>query len=251
MKFVVAGKSDVGQARKNNEDNFGVDEKLGLCVVCDGLGGHASGEVASKMAVDLILAHVRASSRGGDAPPSTKELVEAVKLANEAIREAAEHYPQDAGMGTTVVAAWLAKDQAMVAHVGDSRLYRMRGGALEQKTADHSLVAEQVRKGVLTPAQAEVATNKNILTRALGMPEGAQVDAQLVDLKGGDALLLCSDGLYNMLDDDQIQAVLMEYADPKAACDRLVEMANTAGGRDNITVVVARIEEARGWRRFF
>lgn len=248
MEF--AASTDKGRVRANNEDNFAVASDLNLFVLSDGMGGYASGEVASKIAVDTVIHHFREaetdpslSFHGSPHPgasESARRLASAVSLANTAIRAAAEKDEARRGMGATVVALAFHENRVSIAHVGDSRAYRLRHGSLEQLTDDHSFVADQVRNGRMTRTEAEQSKLQNILLRALGPEPEVLVDLGEEIVLDGDVFLLCSDGLSKELSDAQISAVLEEVEDPHAAAARLIRMANDAGGEDNITVVVVR-----------
>jgi serine/threonine protein phosphatase PrpC len=239
LEYEAAGASDQGRTRKSNEDFYGLnlDNRQGACnfVVCDGMGGAAAGEIASRMAVEAML---HALSQG----PLTREtLQQAVDVANHSVHRSAELDPARAGMGTTLVAMATRGDHAWVAHVGDSRCYRFRDRRLEQLTHDHSLVDEQVRLGQLTPAQAETSPMRNVITRAVGTQD--EVDADVIEfaVSPGDLYLLASDGLMREVDDEQIEEILLAYSgDLEDTCAQLIEAANEAGGRDNITCLLAR-----------
>jgi PPM family protein phosphatase len=248
MEF--AASSDKGRIRANNEDNFAVASDLNLFVLSDGMGGYASGEVASKIAVDTVVGHVREAESNlslsfygtphhGASQPA-RRLASAISLANSEIRAAAEKDQARRGMGATIVALILHENRVSIAHVGDSRAYRLRHGSLEQLTDDHSFVADQVRHGRMTQAEAEQSKLQNVLMRALGPEPEVLVDLSEEIVLDGDLFLLCSDGLTKELTDTQISAVLDEVEDPQAAAARLIRLANDAGGEDNITVVVVR-----------
>jgi len=254
MNIAVGAKTDVGLKRPHNEDYLCVDPEVGLFVVCDGLGGRNAGEVASRLAVEVIQKHVREAQRNANLPmvgaydrqfsPSTNRLASAIRLANQAICDAATDQPDQEGMGTTVVSAILNGQTLSVAHVGDSRLYLIRGDTIEPLTADHSLVAEQVRSGMLTEEEAERSPQKNIITRALGIDAAVDVELDEVPLMQGDQLLLCSDGLTRDVKPAEILATVRQEKDPQAAAERLVELANAAGGLDNTTVILVSIQHA-------
>lgn len=242
--------SDKGRVRSNNEDSFAVAPDLNLFVLSDGMGGYASGEVASQIAVETIVNHVREAGtkaplrfHGAPHPGASgpaRRLASAISLANSAIRDAAEKNESRRGMGATLVAMIFNENRVSIAHVGDSRAYRLRHGSLEQLTDDHSFVADQVRQGRMTQIEAEKSKLQNVLTRALGPEPEVLVDLSEEVVVDGDVFLLCSDGLSKELSDAQISGVLDEFEDPQAAAGRLVRMANDAGGEDNITVVVVR-----------
>lgn len=238
LRYDLAGRTDRGCVRANNEDSLAVELSLGLLVVADGMGGHNSGEVASRLAVEAVVGCVRGRREGRAS--GNPALEGCVQEANALIYERARAFARDKGMGTTVVAVLLGRDSAAVAHVGDSRLYLLRGGRLETLTEDHSLAMEQMRRGALAPEAVEDSGLQNILTRALGTQPRVVVDAREQPLLPGDALLLCTDGLNKMLSDDRIAALLGRAPDASSACDGLVEEARRAGGVDNVTVAVAR-----------
>ncbi|MBI4376294.1 MAG: Stp1/IreP family PP2C-type Ser/Thr phosphatase [Elusimicrobia bacterium] len=255
--FEVAGGTDPGCVRRNNEDNFAIDEELGLMVVADGMGGHNSGEVASSLATSTIVEMARrmlggekimipeASAGDSGLSPRARLLKYLVRSANTMIYEKGRAFPRDAGMGTTVVAALAEPDSLIVAHVGDSRLYLLRQGQLNALTEDHSLVGDQVRKGLITSEQASKSDFQNILTRALGVEKEVEIDVSEHPLLPGDVLLLASDGLTKMVDDAELGRTISR-GDVRGAVETLIGKARTAGGVDNITVVVARVPESRG-----
>jgi protein phosphatase len=229
MRFAVGATSDVGRERPANEDSVLVDHEDRLYAVADGMGGHRAGEVASATAIDAL------KSAFADGAP----LDRAVAEANAAVFDKASANLDMRGMGTTLTAAALLDDhRVLLGHVGDSRAYLMRDGAVTQITEDHSLVEQLVREGRLSPEEAASHPQKAIITRALGIDPEVEVDTYPVDLLPGDRILLCSDGLTNMLADTTIAGVLRRQPDPQEAADMLVALANEAGGDDNITVVV-------------
>jgi serine/threonine protein phosphatase PrpC len=246
----ASARTHIGRVRKNNEDAFRIEPELDLYVLSDGMGGQAHGEVASAMAIETILDHCRESRNDpditlfGNSRPDlcerTNRLMSAVRMANRKIFDAATHNPAQDGMGATVVAVWLDDRRMSIVHVGDSRAYLLRGGSLEQLTADHSLVAEHVRRGTMTRQEAENSQLQNILIRALGTQDLVEVDADEQMLVEGDAVLLCSDGLTHMVSDPEIASILATAESAQAATDRLIELANENGGQDNVTVIVIR-----------
>jgi serine/threonine protein phosphatase PrpC len=251
LNFKVHGQSDVGKKRQNNEDNFGIDKELGLFIVADGMGGHAAGEVASRMAIELVMDYIRRTV-GSDEPYLTgfntkysragNRLCSAVILANQVISDSAASRPEWQGMGTTLVAAWLGDpdhSRLSIAHVGDSRAYLLRHGQFRQLTTDHSLVEEQIKEGLLTREEAQNSLNRNMITRALGYRERVVPDIIEPKLEPGDKLLLCSDGLTTMLSDQEIQQIVMLNANLATASRQLINGANDKGGRDNITLIMA------------
>lgn len=255
-RIEIAGKTDPGCVRPNNEDALCVLEDLGLLVVCDGMGGHSSGEVASGIATQTVREFAQKMlggptqmlPEGGNATltPRGRQLEYFVKTANTMIFEKAKAFPQDHGMGTTIVASLVDEKSVTVAHVGDSRLYLWRGGRLQALTEDHSLVMDQVKRGLLTAEEAEKSSIQNILTRALGTEPEVVVDVEEHPLLPGDVLLLCSDGLTKMMTDAEVSKVLGQNAPMQALVDGLIERSRAAGGVDNITVVAARIPSREG-----
>jgi protein phosphatase len=231
-----AVRTDTGRQRNANEDSYLT--RTPLFVVADGMGGAQAGEVASKAAVESFAGEIPA------APPE-RVLEETIEGANRTIHELARKDPSLAGMGTTTTAAIvnLEAEEVAIGHVGDSRAYRLRGGRFEQLTRDHSLVEEMRRKGQITDAQAEDHPQRSIITRALGPEPEVQVDVQTVPTQDGDVFLICSDGLTTMLDDEQIGRILARATSLDAAVRALIDEANRAGGRDNITVVTFRVED--------
>jgi serine/threonine protein phosphatase PrpC len=245
------GVSDVGLVRTNNEDSFRILEPLNLFVLSDGMGGEAHGEIASALAVETIVKYCldgkddSGSTLHGQADRNwsekTKRLESAVHLANDRICQSAQQHPEQRGMGATLTAAWIDGAKLSIAHVGDSRAYLLRAGNLQQLTADHSLVAEQVRRGILTPVEAEKSEMQSVLLRALGAQPDIEVDAEEHTLFPRDIILLCSDGLTRMVTDPEIAGTLQSETDPEKAARRLVDLANEGGGQDNVTVIVARM----------
>jgi len=258
VEIVSGGVSDVGQVRTNNEDSYQILSSLNLFVLSDGMGGEAHGEVASALAVETIVKYctedrIDAGATlidGAEAHWSekTKQLQRAVRQANFNIYESARNNPAQRGMGATVTAAWVNEGMLSVAHVGDSRAYLLRTGNLQQLTSDHSLVAEQVRRGIITPQQAEESEMQSVLLRALGAHEDVEVDVDEVGTYPGDVLLLCSDGLTRMVTEPEIAGALQAEVDPRSAAQKLVDLANENGGLDNVTVIVVRFqEESKSW----
>jgi serine/threonine protein phosphatase PrpC len=254
MDMTYGAKSDVGRKRSHNEDRFCADPHLGLYVVCDGMGGHKAGEVASRLAVEVIEKHVRDAHEnpalpliGYDDPAfsqQTNRLASAIRLANHIIYCEAQTQSHYAGMGTTVVSAVLSGQVLSIAHVGDSRMYLIRGDTIQPLTADHSLVAEQVREGLLTGEEAERSPRKNVVTRALGVEVTVDVELCEVPVMSGDILMLCSDGLTRGVKAEDILHAVRSEEDSQAVSERLVQMANAAGGEDNTTVVVVSVPES-------
>jgi serine/threonine protein phosphatase PrpC len=227
--------SDLGRQRQGNEDNYFV--RAPLFVVADGMGGAQAGEVASEMAVESFEKSLP------DGPPVGEALAEVIRDANRRIHERSHSDEQFAGMGTTVTAAYVGESDVTVAHVGDSRAYLWRGGELTRLTRDHSLVGELVARGKLTEEQAEAHPQRNVITRALGAEPQVEVDVEVFGARDGDVFLLCSDGLTGMIQEPGAQRVLEGMSGLEQAGRELIAAANAAGGRDNITVVLFRLEE--------
>ena len=241
MKIAAHARTDVGRWRPANEDAHIVLDRARVFAVADGMGGHAAGEIASRIAVDVIAS--LAQSPAGDVATLEQQLTTAVDRANHAIAQAAEATPDHAGMGTTLTVLGFTQDGSAgaFAHVGDSRLYRLRSEKLEQITRDHTWVQEQVSQGNLTADQARAHPLSSMLSRALGTKDELEIDGGPIQPAAGDIYLLCSDGLTNMLTDAMITHILVENQEPRTAAETLVERANQQGGRDNITAVVVRI----------
>jgi len=245
----VAGKTDVGCVRTNNEDNFGFDSRHGIFVVCDGMGGQAAGEVASKMGVDILLDYFRnrhsdatkQSLNGQNGSSGAQSLANAIQLANKTIFQAGQQHNGRNGMGSTIVAALVRGNSLAIANVGDSRIYLVRHGTIQQLTQDHSLVMEQVRRGYITLEQAQQSEMQNIILRALGSEEVVEADIEDFVAIPGDILLMASDGLTRYVQDDEILRIVQGPRDLKQACGELVNAARDRGGDDNITCLLVRI----------
>jgi len=258
VRIASGGVSDVGRVRTNNEDCYKIVQPLNLFVLSDGMGGEVHGEIASAMAVETVVKHCRDADSNpaaqviGAVQPywsaRTKHLATAVHLANRTIFKAAEKNPDHRGMGATLTAAWIDGAKLSIAHVGDSRAYLLRSGSLLQLTRDHSLVAEQVRRGILTVAEAEESNMQSVLLRALGAQAAIEVDAEEHILFPRDVLLLCSDGLTRLVTEPEVAGTLQAETDPARAAEKLVALANERGGADNITVLTVRLEkDSKGW----
>lgn len=244
MSARSAGLSDVGRCRERNQDQFLIDARVGLYAVADGMGGHAAGEVASRLAVEALAALAAdAGSLTLDDSKSAAELLRAaLREGHRRICHSVVEHEAWRGMGTTVVALLHLKTRVIIAHVGDSRAYLWRNARLERLTSDHSWVNEQVQLGLLTDEEAQRHPWRNIITRALGNQPDVEVDVTERPVLGEDLFLLCSDGLNSMLADDEIAAALADHAtDPASACRELVARANARGGEDNITVIVLKV----------
>lgn len=230
-----------------------VDPLLGLYVVCDGMGGGNAGEIASTLAVEAIHGHMTEAARNADLPligpcdttvsAPANRLASAIRAANDAIHRESWSRPDYAGMGTTVIAALLDGDVLAIAHVGDSRLYLVRNGTIQALTTDHSWVAEQILKGLITEEEAERSPQRNIVTKALGVESSVDVELTEVPIKSGDMLLLCSDGLTRGVQPNNILHILSGSEALSTMSDRLIVMANEAGGDDNTTVVVVALRD--------
>ena len=248
MDFEFFSQTDTGRVRTNNEDSIALDPSGGVAVLADGMGGYAAGEVASGMACDFIKSElsrwlIEASSNASDG--DVKRAMDiCVDNANRAIYSAANSNPTYAGMGTTLVLGVFRSGRLLLGHIGDSRGYRLRDGMLQQITKDHSLLQEQIDAGILTPEQAQYAANKNLVTRALGVEDLVLMETHLHDVLSGDIYLMCSDGLSDMLRDEEIAAVMAAHTSLPEMGEALVAAANDAGGRDNIAVVLVRAEGA-------
>lgn len=251
QRIRFAGKTDIGQMRALNEDNLLVPSEMALGVVSDGMGGHACGEVASELTVETIDEYYK---RTQDDVPSTwplrmpqMELEQdriraAIKLANSRIFETAAAEADKKGMGCTVDAVYFAQERAYIGHVGDSRVYRIRHGQLEQITEDHSLLNDYKRMKEMSGDEVQNFPHKNVVVRALGLAEQVRVDVLVEEAMLGDLYLLCSDGLTDMLTDEEILAIVEKYERLDSACGKLIEAANEAGGKDNITALLVRVE---------
>jgi PPM family protein phosphatase len=255
-------KSDIGRRRLHNEDCFAAEDSLGLYVVCDGMGGGNAGEVASRMAIETIVAHVRSAAEGQriektlpDDPNftrATNELTQAIRGANAAVFRESWEQPMYAGMGTTVAAIRVSGHSLSIAHVGDSRVYLVRDGDIQPLTVDHSWVAEQVAQGYMTEQEAERSPRRNIVTRALGVESSVDIDVAEMPVFAGDLLLLCSDGLTRGVGRGDIHRILTQDGDLDEKTDRLIALANEAGGDDNITVMLVTVKtetRTRLWQR--
>lgn len=241
MYVTCAARSDVGLIRSGNEDSHLVSPDHGLFIVADGMGGHAAGEVASGMAVERIRDAL--GSLKGASPESVMErLLAAIRGANEAIYQRTLTEREKRGMGTTATVLVLIPDRYVVAHVGDSRAYLLRGGVLHQLTKDHSYVQEQVDEGRLTPEQARTHPYSNVITRCLGASWQLDPDVFAGAVEAGDLFLLTSDGLTGMIEDETLAAILQTDGTPERWVDRMVVEANRRGGLDNITAIVVRVE---------
>ncbi|MEM9070983.1 MAG: Stp1/IreP family PP2C-type Ser/Thr phosphatase [Myxococcota bacterium] len=245
-----AGLTDIGRRRQVNEDAFFFDDTLGLYVVADGMGGHAAGEVASAEAVDTVHGMVRrgepALDRLTQGDTSDDALRHAIRVLESAVQAAtymvfgiAQHNPDRQGMGTTLSALAICGKFAITAQVGDSRIYLIRDGKASLLTEDHTLVAWQLKQGIITEEEAAVSPHRNVITRAVGSRDYVQVDTKFFECQSADSFLLCSDGLHGYVKDDEIAGIV--DLGPEVATEKLIQMANQRGGRDNITAVVVKV----------
>jgi protein phosphatase len=258
LQIFSGGATHVGMVRTNNEDCYRIVPSLNLFVLADGMGGEAHGEVASALAVETVVKHCLEGEEKPDTQllgearpeltPKSRRLLSAAHLANQRVYESAVEHPEQQGMGATLTIAWIDGEHLSIAHVGDSRVYLLRTGQLQQLTSDHSLVAEQVRRGILTASEAEQSNLQSVLLRALGTQPTVDVDIEQVGLFPGDVLLLCSDGLTRMVTEPEIAGTLQAEPHPERAAAKLVEHANESGGIDNVSVIVVSIKpEPKGW----
>ena len=261
----IAGRSNTGLVRSNNEDKIGEDQEIGLVVLADGMGGYKGGEVASRLAVNTILDELRSEIpklSPGEIDEQTgysRESLAArrsVVKANETIFSVSSSEPQYRGMGTTLVMGIFYDNQITVAHVGDSRMYRFRDGKLQQITVDHTLLQELVDRGFYTQEEANSSLNKNLVTRALGIEGSIAVDIKEDLAMPGDIYILCSDGLTDMVDDQEIHATVQTFKDNlDQLADKLIEIANENGGRDNVSVLLAKPNQEfpskKDWKKKF
>jgi PPM family protein phosphatase len=242
VELRVGARSDVGMIRSGNEDNFfaEADERRGVFVVADGMGGHAAGEVASEMAVQIVARNLLPLTTVLDRA-SSERLAQAMKDANRAIYDRMLAEVDKQGMGTTASVLVLSDNQFLIGQIGDSRIYLLRDGALTQLTKDHSYVQEQVDAGLLTPEQARYHPYSNVITRCVGASESVEADIYEGEMKPGDVFLLASDGLTGMVDDRRLQAMLLARSGPGRIVDALIAEANGRGGLDNITAIVVQV----------
>jgi protein phosphatase len=256
-----ASQTDPGRVRDHNEDCIESRPEIGLFVLADGMGGYNAGEVASGMATSLIADGLQEAWRARDVDRLGREeakalserlMREQIARANNAIFTTSQNNPECAGMGTTLVVCLFYDNFVTVAHIGDSRLYRLRGDTMEQVTRDHSLLQEQLDSGLITPEEAKLSQNKNLVTRALGIDPTADPEIHVYETRADDTYLLCSDGLSDMVDDEEIRLTLITLkTNPSLTVQQLVQAANDNGGRDNISAMLTRVIEPfgvpRGW----
>jgi PPM family protein phosphatase len=244
--------TDVGLRRDKNEDAVASDLSIGLLLLADGMGGYKAGEVASEIAVLMIAAEIteamhnksRLNKVESSLLPASQMLIDAVEKTNAVIYQISLDQPQCAGMGTTFVTGIFTDNKLIVGHIGDSRMYRLRGDKLVQLTEDHSVIQEQINAGLLTKAQAKLSNQKNLVTRALGIDPEVELDLQELDVEVDDVYLLCSDGLSDLVDDKEIAKTLLDAnGNITHAASKLIQLANENGGTDNISVVIAIIRK--------
>ncbi|MCH8256507.1 MAG: Stp1/IreP family PP2C-type Ser/Thr phosphatase [Proteobacteria bacterium] len=253
-KLQFVARTDVGQVRDHNEDFITENESMGFAVLADGMGGLNAGEVASSMAVHLLidalaeyrngssLVAAEINSLDSDLPAESQVLRKLVEKANDSLFHVSQTQPQCQGMGTTVVAAYYHNDKVSVAHIGDSRMYRFRAGVLEQITKDHSFVQELIDKGLLTKEEARASNKKNVVTRVLGVAPVVEVEVHEHEVEEGDVYLMCSDGLHDLVTDHDIENSLIELSSNlNELAGHLVNLANVSGGKDNISIVLTRV----------
>lgn len=257
----IASQTDPGMVRSHNEDSVTHDTAHGLVILADGMGGYNAGEVASGIAVSMLAAELKQAldrndptrlDAGAAEQASVKLLDEHVRRANGSIHQAAQSQPQYAGMGTTLVMASFYNNRVSVAHIGDSRMYRLRAEALQQITRDHSLLQEQIDSGMITKEEARLSQNKNLVTRAMGIDPQVEPEIKTYEVQPGDVYLLCSDGLNDMVEDEEIRLTLATLqSNLPLAAGQLVQMANDNGGRDNVSVILVKVKgefpAQQGW----
>jgi serine/threonine protein phosphatase PrpC len=250
MELRAYGLTDVGRQRQHNEDTFLVQPDAQLFLVADGMGGHAAGEIASKIAAETISEFIITTKEDEGTWPhayderyrrSTNRLMTALRLANTRVLEAMRKDARLRGMGTTVVASLIDGDLASIAHVGDSRAYLIREGQMSRITNDHSWVFEQVQAGMLTEAEAEKHPLRNVITRALGGALTVNPEASEYQVRESDTILLCSDGLTGMVPEDEILRIVTEHENVQEACRALIDFANARGGYDNVTAILIKV----------
>jgi PPM family protein phosphatase len=254
MIYQFYSHTDPGLTRDNNEDSVAVDAATQLTILADGMGGYNAGEVASGMATAFIKSELSRWLSQVGKTANAREVRRALEIcvdnANRSIFNAANSNPQYAGMGTTLVMGVCHEARLMVGHIGDSRCYRLRGEELMQITKDHSLLQEQMDAGLITPEQAAVSLNKNLVTRALGVEDSVLLEVNEHKVEAGDIYLMCSDGLSDMIDDDAIAQILVSTDTTEQKAQTLIAAANAAGGRDNITVLLIEAQEGSNKRGF-
>jgi protein phosphatase len=254
-KIRSIGLTDVGKIREHNEDTIGVDAEIGLFVLADGMGGYNAGEVASGIAVKTIMSLVKEALERQEIDPVADQenglkrpsiiLRDAIARANKIIYHTAKTQPQCEGMGTTIVACLFFNNTVAIAHVGDSRMYRLRSNRFERMTMDHSLLQELVDRGFYSPAEAQRATNKNYVTRALGVEDTVDVEVHEQPVQKGDVYALCSDGLSDMVEDEDIHLTISTFSgNLETVAKQLIQLSNDNGGRDNVSIILAQVVDS-------
>ena len=247
MIYEICTNTDPGLTRQNNEDAVALDAQTGLCILADGMGGYNAGEIASGMACAFIKSEMSRWLSQAGVNANSKEVRRAMEIcvqnANHSIFNAANSNPQYTGMGTTLVVGVFQAGRLMLGHIGDSRCYRLRAGVFQQITKDHSLLQEQMDAGLITPEQALTSSNKNLVTRALGVEDSVLLDVTEHRVEVGDVYLMCSDGLSDMVRDQPIADIMLGNATLEQMATQLIAAANAGGGRDNISVVLTQAKE--------
>ncbi len=255
MIYETCTETDPGLARDNNEDAVAVDALTGLCILADGMGGYNAGEIASGMAVAFIKSEMgrwlAQAGRHANGREVRRAMEICVENANHSIFNAANSNPQYTGMGTTLIVGVFQGERLILGHIGDSRCYRLRGTGFEQITKDHSLLQEQIDAGLITPEQALTSSNKNLVTRALGVEDTVLLEVTEHRVELGDAYLMCSDGLSDMVRDDAIAGIMLGGSSLQQTARELIVAANEGGGRDNISVLLAQAKQAQVKRGLF
>ena len=251
MKTLSAGRTDVGRKRENNEDSFFIDDQVGLYIVADGMGGHRAGEVASSTVVSSVKDYMEAfhtspvahETNEGNMSPAATAVCHSVELANRVVHQLSQDQGAYKGMGSTAAVAYFHNGTLITANVGDSRIYLVREDSMEQLTEDHTLLAEHMKKNPEWDPNTASIPMKHILVRAVGIHESVEADVYEMQPLSGDLILMCSDGLTDMLDDEEIHEAVLQGGDLEEICDRLVDMANERGGLDNVTTVLFLLQK--------
>jgi PPM family protein phosphatase len=249
--LTIARRTDIGQLRSRNEDSIASDASIGLALLADGMGGYNAGDIASQMATLTITAELKnklSNTQTTEIPLDitilTDYITDAVNMANKAIYQVSLEQPQCSGMGTTLALAMFLDNHVIIAHIGDSRVYQLRGKQLTQITMDHSLIQEHINSGLVDAADAQKSTYKNYITKALGVSTDVAIDINTLKVELNDCYLLCSDGLNDMLSHDEIESTILESASLEQASQQLINKANMAGGKDNISVILIAVEDS-------
>lgn len=251
MKTLSAGRTDVGRKRENNEDSFFIDDQVGLYIVADGMGGHRAGEVASNTVVSSVKDYMEAfhtsqvaqEANEGNMSPAATAVCHSIELANRVVYQLSQDQGSYKGMGSTAAVAYFHNGTLITANVGDSRIYLVREDSMEQLTQDHTLLAEHMKKNPEWDPNTASIPMKHILVRAVGIHESVEADVYEMQPLSGDLILMCSDGLTDMLDDEEIHEAVLQGGDLEEICIRLVDMANERGGLDNVTAVVFLLQK--------